>query len=507
MVRFRTDGTFAEPYFGSMLALKLKLGALPARYSRSAIRIHGRDFASLASDLLPPCDFICLLVAAHSSTLLYSLLFPELMTSARLWIDRGNAAMIGAVVIPFLLYDAHFAVSASRGHTRQLIRSYTHRCLLIAAIVCVIAMTSRLLDDLPLLWVITWLCISLALTSGTRLLAAKHVRVLRQRGVLTESIAVVGSGAAAERLLHHLRQTRCSSIELLGCFSEQCTSATGSIEQLIELGRTRAIDWILVAQPESDDDEDRLQAMVQRLKVLPAPIALCPYIGAPLPCRRVDYAGDGMPMLLLADRPIQAWDAVVKGVEDKVLGSLLTLLLLPVFALIALAIRLDSPGPIIFKQRRHAFNNTEFDVYKFRTMRWRPQAPGEALQQTLRSDPRVTRIGRSLRATSLDELPQLFNVLKGEMSLVGPRPHAVNMRTQERLGSEITEQYAHRHRVKPGMTGWAQVNGSRGPTETLEQLQRRIELDLFYIDNWNLRLDLKILVLTIREVLKRTNAY
>jgi Undecaprenyl-phosphate glucose phosphotransferase len=347
----------------------------------------------------------------------------------------------------------------------------------------------------------------MTLTAATRLIAAKHVRVLRQRGVLTESIAVVGSGLPAERLMHHLRQTRCNSIELLGCFSDAAVNVGGNIDQLIELGRGRAIDWILVALPEGDDDEDRLHAIVQRLQVLTAPIALCPHIGLPMPCRRVDYAGDGMPMLLLADRPIQHWDAVVKSIEDKLLGSLITLLLLPVFALIALAIRLDSPGPIIFKQRRHAFNNTEFDIYKFRTMRWRPEARGETLQQTLRSDPRVTRIGRLLRATSLDELPQLFNVLKGDMSLVGPRPHAVNMRTQERLGSEITEQYAHRHRVKPGMTGWAQVNGSRGPTDTQEQLQRRIELDLFYIDNWNLRLDLKILVLTIREVLKRTNAY
>ena len=498
-----------------MIALNLKVGAIAPRVSGPAdIRVHGRDFASLASDLLPPCDFGCLLLAAYLSSFLYSLLFPGLPLEHNVWIDRSNAAMIGSVVIPFLLYDRHFATSASRGQIHHLIRSYIHRCLLIGAIAGAIGMTTGLLDDLPQLWVVIWLCVSLALTSLARVVAAKHVRVLRQRGVLTESIAVVGTGAAAERVMHHLRQTRCSSIELLGCFEDgsddgsEALSATGSIDQLIELGRTRSIDWILVALPEADDEDTRLQSIVQRLQVLPAPVALCQHVGLPLPCRRVDYAGDGMPVLLLANRPIQHWDAVVKSMEDKLLGTLLTLMLLPVFALIALLIRLDSPGPIIFKQRRHAFNNTEFDIYKFRTMRWQPQqAAGATLQQTLRSDPRVTRIGRFLRASSLDELPQLFNVLKGEMSLVGPRPHAVNMRTQDRLGSEITEQYAHRHRVKPGMTGWSQVNGSRGPTDTPEQLQRRIELDLFYIDNWNLRLDLKILVLTIREVLKRTNAY
>lgn len=222
----------------------------------------------------------------------------------------------------------------------------------------------------------------------------------------------------------------------------------------------------------------------------------------------VGQVGDTLPVLLLADRPIKRWSAVLKSGADRALAAVLTLLLLPLLGAIALAIRLDSPGAVLFTQRRHGFNNAEFDIYKFRTMRVAAGAgAGAALQQTVRGDARVTRVGRFLRKWSLDELPQVFNVLGGSMSLVGPRPHAVNMRTEQRLGHEIVDAYAHRHRVRPGITGWAQINGARGATDTAAQLQRRITLDLHYIQNWSPLLDAKILVLTFREVLRATNAF
>jgi lipopolysaccharide/colanic/teichoic acid biosynthesis glycosyltransferase len=151
-------------------------------------------------------------------------------------------------------------------------------------------------------------------------------------------------------------------------------------------------------------------------------------------------------------------------------------------------------------------DNRVFEIYKFRTMQWTPRAD-TTLRQTARNDARVTRLGKILRSSSLDELPQLFNVLRGQMSLVGPRAHAVDMRTENRLGTEISERYEHRHRVKPGITGWSQVNGARGATDTRAQLQRRVDLDLHYIENWSILLDIKILVLTVREVVKQTNAY
>jgi lipopolysaccharide/colanic/teichoic acid biosynthesis glycosyltransferase len=177
-------------------------------------------------------------------------------------------------------------------------------------------------------------------------------------------------------------------------------------------------------------------------------------------------------------------------------------------AIIAISIRLDSLGPILFRQRRHGLNNSEFDILKFRTMAATRPDPAKPLLQTRRNDARVTRIGHFLRRSSLDELPQLFNVLRGDMSLVGPRPHPTMMRTEDRLGSEIIAEYPHRHRVKPGMTGWAQIHGYRGATETADQIKLRVLYDMFYIENWSVWLDLKIIALTpIRMVLNNENAF
>ncbi len=196
----------------------------------------------------------------------------------------------------------------------------------------------------------------------------------------------------------------------------------------------------------------------------------------------------------------------LKLVEDKLLSLLMILVLSPVLALIALAVRLDSPGPILFRQTRIGLGGRPFTCLKFRSMRWeRPSQDG--IRQTRRDDDRITRVGRYLRKTSLDELPQLFNVLRGDMSLVGPRPHAPTMRTEGRLCEELIADYHLRHLVKPGITGLAQVKGYRGATETVDQLRRRIEHDLHYVQNWSIPMDLMILVMTPVTVLTGENAF
>lgn len=471
-----------------------------------------RGFVDLIGDVLPLCDFVSLLVAAYLGSALYALLFSA-PVGATMWIDRGNVALIGAVLTPFILYDQRFAATVILRRYGKLLQSYGLRFLFIVFVVFSIASSSRVLDNLPGTWVGIWLGVSALLTVSSRVLLAFGIRRLKRNGLLVDSIAIVGAGSSADRLKLHLATAHRDAVEVVGIFDVDAgnhtsgsTNVIAPLQSLIELGEVRTIDWILVTIPETE--EDTLLALIQQLKHLNAHIALCPaHLSSALPRNMVDYIGGGLPVTLLADRPIKRWSAVVKAVEDVVLSVVLLALLLPVLCLIAIAIKLDSRGPVLFKQRRHAFNNREFDIYKFRTMRWQPLANDGKLRQTARNDDRITRIGRFLRSTSLDELPQLFNVLRGDMSLVGPRPHATNMRTEDRLGSEITSNYAHRHRVKPGLTGWSQVNGARGATDTTAQLQRRVELDLFYIDNWSFYLDLKILLMTCREVWKRTNAY
>jgi exopolysaccharide biosynthesis polyprenyl glycosylphosphotransferase len=211
-------------------------------------------------------------------------------------------------------------------------------------------------------------------------------------------------------------------------------------------------------------------------------------------------------LLELLGRPIGEWRSVVKSCEDKLLALLIVVLLTPLIVAIAVAIKLDSRGPVLFVQKRYGYGQRVFNVFKFRTM-WAADADPLGEQLTRRDDPRVTRVGAFLRRTSLDELPQLLNVLRGEMSIVGPRPHPLHAKAADTLYHEAVNRYALRHRVKPGITGWAQINGWRGETETLEQIQRRIECDLFYMENWSLWLDLRILAGTLSCVVRGRNAF
>lgn len=272
------------------------------------------------------------------------------------------------------------------------------------------------------------------------------------------------------------------------------------IERVISYVRAHDCREIAIAMPWGQTE--RIELVRDRIKALPIAARL-------LPDRRVralsNYTSSARQRVLAIEiqrAPLSAAERFAKRTTDLVVGSAALVALLPVLALTAVAIKLDSPGPVIFSQRRKGFNGREFVMWKFRTMT--VQEDGAVVSQATRNDPRVTAIGRLLRSASIDELPQIINVLSGDMSLIGPRPHAI---AHDDYFQNLLGDYAFRHHVKPGLTGWAQCNGSRGATPSVEDIAERVKLDLWYINNWSLWLDIHILIKTVFEVARRRNAY
>ena len=243
-------------------------------------------------------------------------------------------------------------------------------------------------------------------------------------------------------------------------------------------------------------------AVASALRILPVPLSLVPDSTTAELIRNPWYELGSFLAVEVQRPPLSPTEQKLKRTFDLLVAASALALLVPVFVAVAIAIRFDSPGPILFRQTRHSFNGIPFKIFKFRTMY--VLEDGEHIPQATQGDSRVTRIGAWLRRTSIDELPQLLNVLRGEMSIVGPRPHAAS---HDRVFAQCIENYAYRHHVKSGITGWAQVNGARGETNTLEKIQKRVDLDLWYIKHWSLRLDISIIVRTVGAVLRGKNAF
>lgn len=257
---------------------------------------------------------------------------------------------------------------------------------------------------------------------------------------------------------------------------------------------------ILLALPWSDTG--RIEFVRDQLKTVPVAARLLPDIRVRSLTNYVSSARQRVLAIEIQRAPLSGAQRFVKRVMDIIVASLALIFFSPVMALTAIAIKLDGPGPVIFKQYRKGFNGRQFVIFKFRTMT--VQENGPAVTQATRDDPRVTAMGRLLRSASIDELPQLLNVLRGDMSLIGPRPHAL---AHDNYFEHILNDYAFRHHVKPGITGWAQCNGARGATPSIEHISERVKLDLWYINNWSLWLDIQILIKTFFEVLRKRNAY
>jgi Undecaprenyl-phosphate glucose phosphotransferase len=425
----------------------------------------------------------------------------------------ANAGLAILAVITFQAADI-YDVQAFRSPLEQITR------LGVAwSVVFLIAMAVAFFAKLEGMFSRVWLALTYLLgflaLIGSRMMLAGLVRHWTHEGRLDRRAVVVGGGEAGETLIEAIKAQQEADVHVIGVFDDRGDERSphtlagrqklGTVDDLVEFARRTRVDLVIFSLPISA--EVRILQMLKKLWVLPVDIRLAAHLNKlRFRPRSYSYIGN-VPVLDVFDKPITDWDVVMKWLFDKFVGALLLIAASPVLALTALAVKLDSRGPVFFKQNRYGFNNELIEVFKFRSM-YVDQCDATASKLATRNDPRVTRVGRFIRKASLDELPQLINVvLKGNLSLVGPRPHAVHAKAENRLYDEAVDGYFARHRVKPGITGWAQINGWRGETDTHEKIQRRVEHDLYYIENWSVLFDLYILARTPSALAKTKNAY
>jgi Undecaprenyl-phosphate glucose phosphotransferase len=335
-----------------------------------------------------------------------------------------------------------------------------------------------------------------------------------RQGRLNRRAVIFGAGPAGETLVSAIEGDGGSDVLICGIFDDRGVDRVpdtiksyprlGNVDELVAFCRSATVDLLIVTLPLTA--ETRLLQVLKKASVLPIDIRLAAHSNKlRFQPRAYSFLGS-VPLIDLFDKPLTEWDSIVKATFDKVVAAMALVLLSPLMLLTALAIKLDSKGPVLFRQKRLGFNNEVVEVFKFRSM-FTDLCDANAAKLATRGDPRITRVGRVIRKTSIDELPQLFNVLLGSLSLVGPRPHALQAKAADRLYHDVVDGYFSRHKVKPGITGWAQINGWRGETDTPEKIQQRVACDLYYIENWSLLLDIFILLKTPFALLKTENAY
>jgi Undecaprenyl-phosphate glucose phosphotransferase len=427
------------------------------------------------------------------------------------------AAILGMTATAVLCFQAAdiYEVQVFRGQLRQMTRMISSWAFVFLLFIGV-SFFAKLGGEVSRLWLSAFFFVGLAALLAERLFLRTLVRGWARDGRLDRRTIVVGSDQTGEKLIEALKTQEDSDIHVLGVFDdrndsrvlETCAGSPklGKVDDIVEFARRTRVDLVLFALPISA--ETRILEMLKKLWVLPVDIRLSAHTNK-LRFRPRSYSYLGkVPTLDVFEAPITDWDLVMKWLFDHVVGAIILLLVSPLMALVALAVKLDSPGPALFRQKRFGFNNERIDVFKFRSL-YHDQADPLAVKVVTRNDSRVTRVGRFIRKTSLDELPQLFNVVfNSNLSLVGPRPHAVQGKLQSRLFDEAVDGYFARHRVKPGMTGWAQINGWRGEVDSEEKIQKRVEFDLTYIENWSVLFDLYILLKTpLALMTKNDNVY
>ena len=470
-------------------------------------QVSGLRFTSnVVGTLFLVADIICFLVSAPITLGVYAEL-------------RGSHLAIPVHVTAFILMLGSFLLirSSRQAYRRSLLDLGDHSDTTFDAVISSLIATALiwqagLVKDysrgITLLFLLTVvLCLSVS-----RPILRRIITRLAGRGQIEQRIAFYGADPDSVTLTRQLLESlKFPHIRFVGIADDRSRDAQvedlpmlGDLPQLCELARMGAIDQVLISG--GHFTPRRLEEIVEGLSEVCVDVSLIPAQAIELsPNYQVNLLGT-VPVLTLWQRPFRDLNQLIKRAEDVVLSSLALIVLSPVLLVSALLVRLTSSGPVMFVQPRVGFNNETIRVFKFRTM-YADMADVGARKTTTRDDPRVTPVGRFLRRFSIDELPQLFNVLQGSMSLVGPRPHGTEMMVGDRFYHEAVRGYAGRHRVKPGITGYAQVKGLRGEVRTIERAKRRVELDKYYVDHWSFWLDMWILFATARAVLFDSDAY
>ena len=459
---------------------------------------------SLLLTVLPLADFLLIAASGFFFYLTY--------------VGYSQAGIGPYMLTVFALAAITVFIQRSRGtyNTTMFIESFWQAKTILAVTTAtfggfvVIAFALKVTEEFSRVWVFSWYLSSIGLlfwrVGLTRLLTYQ----LAASGRMGRSIVVIGATDQAHAFLAQLRRMNHPWNVVAGIFDDRISRigptfgpypVLGTTADLMDFARSHRVDEVVICMPWSA--ERRISEFIEQMRELPVYVRLASDLAGYLSTTPKLTLIGRIPLLDMLNKPIDGWRLIAKLISDKILGILILLVSLPLMALIAIAVKLDSPGPILFRQTRYGFNNRPFELLKFRTMR-ADRGDEPDVPQATKNDPRVTRVGAFLRRWSLDELPQLFNVLAGDMSLVGPRPHAVAH--NESYAPQI-HAYFSRHRVKPGLTGWAQVNNLRGETQTVEQMKARIAFDVDYIENWSLLFDMRILIRTALVVIRGENAY
>ncbi len=420
------------------------------------------------------------------------------------------AILLGVLFTP-LIFNFFGIYQSWRGqkqlhHYRTVLISWS----LIIFVLIIVAFLTKTSDLYSRQWIVYWGVYSGIILLVLRFILSQFLHLLRNKGWNSRNIAIFGAGDLGKIVFKNLNNASWSGLHVTAFFDDNKelyknsisgVPIVGGVEELKASILKKSFDEIWIALPLRS--ESRVRFIVDMLKYSTITIRYVPDIFAFQLLNHSVNEVAGIPVLDISSSPMVGWNRYLKATEDRILALFIIILILPLFILISIIIKFTSKGPILFKQDRDGWDGKTITIYKFRSMDVHLEDYG-VVTQAIKNDSRITKFGSFLRRSSLDELPQFFNVLQGRMSIVGPRPHAIAHNEQYK---EQIDSYMRRHKVKPGITGWAQINGYRGETDTLEKMKKRVEYDLFYIENWSLLLDLKIIVLTVFKGFTDKNAY